>query len=80
MTVENKRLIAWTIMAMVVIGSLALVKLFPFWVTLCCVGSLAAGFISGYIFRKPEIITEIKEIIKEVPVTVKSRKSSPKKA
>ena len=57
---------------MVVIGSLGLIKLFPFWVTLACLVSLSAGFAAGYLFKKDVI--KVVEIIKEIP----SKKSSKK--
>lgn len=72
----KERWIAVAIIALVVLGSLALIKIFPFWVTLACLFSITAGFIAGYMYKKPEIITKIQEVIKEVPVPVKSAKTS----
>lgn len=68
----KKRWFSLAIVAVVVIGSLGLIKLFPFWVTLACLVSLAAGFAAGYLFKKDVI--KVVEVIKEIP----SRKSSKK--
>ena len=48
----KKRWFSLAIVAVVVIGSLGLIKLFPFWVTLACLVSLVAGFAAGYLFKK----------------------------
>lgn len=56
----KKRWIAVAIVAAVVVGSLGLIKLFPFWATLACLVSLIAGFVAGYMFKNPEeIVAEI---------------------
>ena len=68
----KKRWFSLAIVAVVVIGSLGLIKLFPFWVTLACLVSLVAGFAAGYLFKKDVI--KVVEVIKEIP----SRKSSKK--
>ena len=68
----KKRWFSLAIVAVVVIGSLGLIKLFPFWVTLACLVSLAAGFAAGYLFKKD--VTKVVEVIKEIP----SKKSSKK--
>lgn len=68
----KKRWFSLAIIAVVVIGSLGLIKLFPFWVTLACLVSLVAGFAAGYLFKKDVI--KVVEVIKEIP----SRKSSKK--
>lgn len=68
----KKRWFSLAIVAVVVIGSLGLIKLFPFWVTLACLVSLVAGFAAGYLFKKD--VTKVVEVIKEIP----SRKSSKK--
>ena len=68
----KKRWIAVAIVAAVVVGSLGLIKLFPFWVTLACLVSVVAGFAAGYLFKK-DIIKEIekvttKKVTEKVPV------------
>ena len=68
----KKRWFSLAIVAVVVIGSLGLIKLFPFWVTLACLISLVAGFAAGYLFKKD--VVKVVEVIKEIP----SRKSSKK--
>ena len=68
----KKRWFSLAIIAVVVIGSLGLIKLFPFWVTLACLVSLVAGFAAGYLFKKD--VVKVVEVIKEIP----SRKSSKK--
>lgn len=77
---NTKRWIALAIVAIVVVGSLGLIKLFPFWATLACLGSVVAGFAAGYLFKK-DIIKEVEkvvEVVKEVPV--KATKKTIKKA
>ena len=73
---NTKRWIALAIVAVVVISSLGLIKLFPFWVTLACLVSLVAGFAAGYLFKKDvvKVVEKVVEVIKEIP----SRKSSKK--
>lgn len=54
----TKRWISLAIVAVVVVGALALIKLFPFWVTLACLVSLAGGFLAGYLAK-----TSVEEVI-----------------
>lgn len=72
----KKRWFSLAIIAVVVIGSLGLIKLFPFWVTLACLVSLVAGFAAGYLFKKDviKVVEKVVEVIKEIP----SKKSSKK--
>ena len=72
----KKRWFSLAIVAVVVIGSLGLIKLFPFWVTLACLVSLVAGLAAGYLFKKDvvKVVEKVVEVIKEIP----SRKSSKK--
>lgn len=44
-----------------VVGSLLLIKLFPFWVTLACLAALVIGAIAGYLFKEP--IEELAEVV-----------------
>ena len=77
---NTKRWIALAIVAVVVVGSLGLIKLFPFWATLACLVSVIAGFAAGYLFKR-DIIKEVEkvvEVVKEVPV--KATKKTIKKA
>ena len=77
---NTKRWIALAIVAVVVVGSLGLIKLFPFWATLACLVSVVAGFAAGYLFKR-DIIKEVEkvvEVVKEVPV--KATKKIVKKA
>lgn len=77
---NTKRWIALAIVAVVVVGSLGLIKLFPFWATLTCLISMIAGFAAGYLFKR-DIIKEVEkvvEVVKEVPV--KATKKTIKKA
>lgn len=69
-----KRWIALAIVAVVVVGSLGLIKLFPFWATLACLVSVLAGFAAGYLFKKDIV----KEVVKEIPI--KATKKTTKKA
>lgn len=80
MIMTKKRWIALAIVAVVVVGSLGLIKLFPFWATLACLVSVVAGFAAGYLFKK-DIIKEVEkvvEVVKEVPV--RATKKTIKKA
>lgn len=47
----TKKWISAAIIAVVVVGALARIKLFPFWVTLSCLISLAGGLIAGYLLK-----------------------------
>lgn len=76
----KKRWISLAIVAVVVVGSLGLIKLFPFWATLACLVSVIAGFAAGYLFKR-DIIKEVEkvvEVVKEVPV--RATKKTVKKA
>lgn len=44
----TKKWISLAIVAVVAVGALALIKLFPFWVTLAC---LVGGFAAGYLAK-----------------------------
>lgn len=50
----KKKWFAIGIIAVVVIGALALIKVFPFWVTLVCLACGIAGYIAGYLFKESE--------------------------
>ena len=50
----KKKWFAIGIIAVVVIGALALIKVFPFWVTLICLACGVAGYIAGYLFKDTE--------------------------
>lgn len=54
MNMTKKKWIAIIIIAVVVIGALALIKVFPFWVTLICLACGVAGYIAGYLFKDTE--------------------------
>ena len=77
---NTKRWIALAIVAVVVVGSLGLIKLFPCWATLACLVSVVAGFAAGYLFKKDIIkeVGKVVEVVKEVPV--KATKKTNKKA
>lgn len=47
----TKKWISLAIVAVVAVGALALIKLFPFWVTLACLVSLVGGFAAGYLAK-----------------------------
>ena len=77
---NTQRWIVLAIVAVVVVGSLGLIKLFPFWATLACLVSVIAGFAAGYLFKR-DIIKEVEkvvEVVKEVPV--RATKKTIKKA
>lgn len=77
---NTKRWIALAIVAVVVVGSLGLIKLFPFWATLACLVSMIAGFAAGYLFKK-DIIKEVEKVVKVVKeVPIKATKKTIKKA
>lgn len=50
----KKKWFAIGIIAVVVIGALTLIKVFPFWVTLVCLACGVAGYIAGYLFKESE--------------------------
>lgn len=56
-----KRWISLAIVAVVVIGALALIKLFPFWVTIACLVSLVGGFVAGYLAKNT--VEEVIELV-----------------
>lgn len=56
-----KRWISLAIVAVVVVGALALIKLFPFWVTIACLVSLVGGFAAGYLAKNT--VEEVIELV-----------------
>lgn len=56
-----KRWISLAIVLAVVVGALALIKLFPFWVTIACLAALVGGFAAGYLAKNP--IEEVAELV-----------------
>lgn len=73
---NTKRWISLGIVALIVIIAIVLINVLPIWITLYAGLALVAGFVAGYLFKKPEVITETVEKIVEV---VKENKSSKKK-
>lgn len=58
---NTKRWISLAIVVAVVVGALALIKLFPFWVTIACLVALVGGFAAGYLAKNS--IEEIVELV-----------------
>lgn len=57
---NTRKWISVAIVAAVVVGSLALIKIFPFWATLACLVALVGGFVAGYLYKdKEEIFAEV---------------------
>ena len=56
-----KKWISLAIVAVVAVGALALIKLFPFWVTLACLVSLVGGFAAGYLAK--DTVEEVVEVV-----------------
>lgn len=56
-----KRWISLAIVVAVVVGALALIKLFPFWATLACLMSLIGGFAAGYLAKNT--VEEVIEVV-----------------
>lgn len=74
---NTKRWVALGITALVIVGSLALIKILPFYATIACLITFVLGFISGYIFKNKEVVEKIVEKIVEVEKPIKVAK--PKK-
>lgn len=83
----TKKWISAAIIAVVVVGALALIKLFPFWVTLSCLISLAGGLIAGYLLKdkvetvvnmvdSTEVINSIKDWFSSLPASEISKAAS----
>lgn len=66
---NTKRWIALIIMAGAVVGSLGLIKLFPFWVTLACLVCLVLGAVAGYMFKNS--VEEVIELVEPEAVVNK---------
>lgn len=65
----TKRWISLAIVAAVAVGALALIKLFPFWVTLACLVSLVGGFAAGYLAKNT--VEEVVELVDPTEVVDK---------
>lgn len=57
----TKRWISLAIVAAVVVGALALIKLFPFWAILACLVSLVGGLAAGYLAKNT--VEEVIEVV-----------------
>ena len=56
-----KKWISLAIVVAVAVGALALIKLFPFWVTIACLVSLVGGFAAGYLAK--DTVEEVIELV-----------------
>ena len=56
-----KKWISLAIVVVVAVGALALIKLFPFWVTIACLVSLVGGFAAGYLAK--DTVEEVIELV-----------------
>lgn len=76
---DKKRLIAVLITVFVMLGSLALIKVLPFYATLCCFASFVGGFAAGFLVKKKEVVEVEKIVEKIVEKPAKVKKKSTKK-
>ena len=65
----TKKWISLAIVVAVAVGALALIKLFPFWVTLACLVSLVGGFAAGYLAKNT--VEEVVELVDPTEVVDK---------
>lgn len=56
-----KKWISLAIVVVVAVGALALIKLFPFWVTIACLVALVGGFAAGYLAK--DTVEEVIELV-----------------
>ena len=76
---NTRKWIAFGIALVAILASIALIKFFPFWVTISCLVTFIAGVVAGYIYKEPEVITKIVNKIVEVPAKTKTTKKNTKK-
>ena len=71
---NTKRWISLGIAVLVIILAIFLTNVLPIWITLYACLAFAAGFVAGYLFKKPEVITKTVEKIVEVTKPIKVKK------
>ena len=75
---NTKRWISLGVAFAAIVLAFAMIKVFPVYVTFCCLITFVCGTVTGYLFKNPEVqkIVETIEKIVEVPVkTTKSKKN-----
>lgn len=77
---NTKRWISLGVSFAAVVLAIALIKVFPIYVTFCCLLTFICGTIAGYLFKNPEVqkVIEYVEKIVEVPVKVTKTKKNKK--
>lgn len=63
---NTKRWISLGVTVLVIILAIVLTNVLPIWITFYACLAFAAGFVAGYLFKKPEVITKTVEKIVEV--------------
>ena len=72
---NTKRWISLGIAVLIVILAIVLTNVLPIWITFYACLAFVAGFVAGYLFKKPEVITKTVEKIVEVTKPIKIKKS-----
>ena len=70
---DIKRCFSLGITVLVIVAAIVLINVLPIWSTLYAVLAFAAGAVSGYLFKKPEVVIETVEKIVEVTKPKKAK-------
>ena len=71
---NTKRWISLGVTFLVIILAIVLTNVLPIWITFYACLAFVAGFVAGYLFKKPEVITKTVEKIVEVAKPIKVKK------
>lgn len=72
---NTKRWISLGIAVLIVILAIVLTNVLPIWITFYACLAFVSGFVAGYLFKKPEVITKTVEKIVEVTKPIKIKKA-----
>lgn len=76
---NTKRWISLGVSFAAVVLAIALIKVFPIYVTFCCLLTFICGTVAGYLFKNPEVQKVIEYVEKIVEVPVKATKTKKNK-
>ena len=77
---NTKRWISLGVTLAAIVLAIAMIKVFPIYVTFCCLITFVCGTVAGYLFKNPEVqkVIEYVEKIVEVPNKVTKPKKNKK--
>lgn len=71
---NTKRWISLGVAFAAIVLAIAMIKVFPVYVTFCCLLTFVCGTVAGYLFKNPEVLKVIEYVEKTVEKPVKAIK------